>query len=510
MSESHDLLHPVLLKHGFVRQDEVITLEQKARKNKQTLFQYIHQYRLIPDVLLAEACASYYHLPSLSEHLTLAKQNHHTPSIQQESFLLPIRYQEKQTYLGISNPNDLATTNQLNTTRKNAYPIAFVPYNQLRNLQRKDRCALYYNNEHVEPDINELTHFLLSDAIELGASDCHIEPTETHANIRFRIDGLLTFITTLSKEQYLSSTNCIKLKANCDISIKQTPQDGHFYFQTALGFTKECRLCTCPTSQGEKSVIRFLDCDTMITPISNIGLTNENYQLLLKIIQQPQGLILVTGPTGSGKSMTLYSILAQLNAIDKNIVTVEDPIEIEINGINQTQIHLKKNLTFQNMLRTLLRQDPDIIMIGEIRDQETAEIAFHAAQTGHLVLATLHTNSTFDTITRLTSLNISKQQLCETVTLIIAQRLIRTLCVKCSGNSNINCNDCINGYEGRTGVFELLPFNKILKQKILKAKQLSDISENHPIPTLLDDANKKLAAGVTTQAEINRVIAYEN
>ncbi|EKD44847.1 MAG: hypothetical protein ACD_70C00207G0001, partial [uncultured bacterium] len=309
-----------------------------------------------------------------------------------------------------------------------------------------------------------ITHQLLSDAIHRGASDIHFEPYQQHFRVRFRIDGLLREIISLPNQLTDAITSCVKVLAHLDIAIKRMPQDGRLGFRSYLGFFKDCRVNTCPTIHGEKSVVRLLDANTEIRSIEQLGLNKKNQKIILDCIQKPQGLILVTGPTGSGKTITLYTLLNLLNQQHRNITTIEDPVEMQIEGINQTHINTKTGLTFSHTLRALLRQDPDVIMIGEIRDQETAEMAIRAAQTGHLVLSTLHTNSAPEAITRLCHMGIAPFHLCSALTLVIAQRLVRKLCVHCDKG----CTYCTDGFQGRTGIFELMPMSETLKQLIVE------------------------------------------
>src|SRR3990167_11373159 len=280
-------------------------------------------------------------------------------------------------------------------------------------------------NESVIQVVNRL----LQDAILNHASDIHIEPYHQHCRIRFRSDSLLHEVATFPSPLAMQMITRLKIMANLNIAERRLPQDGHISLQNDHKI--DIRISTCPTLFGEKIVLRLLNSSAIKSDIHQLGLTDTQQQLFLNKLKQPQGLILVTGPTGSGKTITLYSALHYLNKPEKNISTVEDPVEIQLPGINQVNINTKINLHFSTVLRTLLRQDPDIIMIGEIRDPETADIAIQAAQTGHLVLSTLHTNSAIETLTRLHAMKILAYNLAGSLSLIIAQRLIRTLCAHC-------------------------------------------------------------------------------
>lgn len=305
----------------------------------------------------------------------------------------------------------------------------------------------YNNIKHSgEQGISRLVQQILETAIKQRASDIHIEAQSEQTLIRLRIDGDLQRASLLPKSLHATVIAKIKILANLDIAEQRLPQDGKFQFNQI-----DCRLSTCPTVHGEKAVIRLLNANQAALALDQLGLTKAQLTLLNQHIHQPQGLILVTGPTGSGKTFTLYSILKTLNQTDKNILTIEDPVEIDLPGVNQVNTHSKIGLSFAHTLRSFLRQDPDIIMVGEIRDFETADIALKAAQTGHLVLATLHTNSSIEAITRLRDMGIPNYLIAHTLSLAIAQRLIK------------KPDDDI----GRTGVFELLPIHVQTRQLIL-------------------------------------------
>ncbi|HDL3289390.1 TPA: type II/IV secretion system protein, partial [Mannheimia haemolytica] len=289
----------------------------------------------------------------------------------------------------------------------------------------------------------------------------------------------------------------VKLLAKLDISETRLPQDGQFHFKTLLAETLDFRVSTLPTHFGEKVVLRLQKNKPTHFDFLDLGFNPTQKANLLNALSQPQGLILVTGPTGSGKSITLYSALSHLNSSEKHILTAEDPIEIEIEGIIQTQVNRGINLDFSQLLRTFLRQDPDIIMLGEIRDEESAEMALRAAQTGHLVLSTLHTNDAPSAVERLLQLGIKEYELKNSLLLVIAQRLLRRVCVKCGG---AGCEHCYQGYKGRIGVYQLL--NR-------SAKNFEKNTACLDFKTLADSAKEKLTEGKTNQAEILRVLGND-
>lgn len=368
-------------------------------------------------------------------------------------------------------------------------------------MQNKD-------NSSEDTAIIEFIDNILHEAVNKRASDIHFEPYQEHYRIRLRIDGLLydSAKTIVNLGSRFSAR--LKIMANLDIAEKRLPQDGRFRLQIA-GKNQDCRLSICPTIFGEKAVVRMLNPINLSLDLDDLGLNFSQREIFYKYTHMPQGLILVTGPTGSGKTFTLYTALSLLNQTTKNISTVEDPVEINLTGINQVEINHKIGINFAKILRALLRQDPDIIMIGEIRDLETAQIAIKAAYTGHLVLATLHTNSAAASLTRLINMGITAFDLANAVSLIIAQRLARKICPKCKKVGTIKCNDCNNGYKGRTAIFEMLPITQDLQELISYNYSQLNLEQKMcalKIPNLREAAMQKVQAGITDIAEVNRVV----
>lgn len=374
---------------------------------------------------------------------------------------------------------------------------------------------------------------ILLDAIKQGASDIHFEPYEQEYRIRYRQDGILHEIATPPGSLAMRITARIKIMSSLDISERRIPQDGGFKMKISKTRSIDFRVSTCPTTSGEKVVMRILDPGSAKLGIEALRFSSIQKEHFIHAIKRPQGMILVTGPTGSGKTVTLYTALNILNTKEVNISTAEDPVEIKVPGINQVNINPKAGLTFSNALRAFLRQDPDIIMIGEIRDLETAEIAVKAAQTGHLVLSTLHTNSAAETLNRLVNMGIATFNVASSVTLIIAQRLARKLCEHCKVlRDDINkpgllelgfaetdleriklykaggCTKCTNGYRGRVGLFEVLPMTKKLGQIIMSGGNSLDIlriAQEEGMITIYQSGLEKVKQGITTIEEVNRV-----
>ncbi|MGD9423658.1 type II secretion system protein GspE [Pantoea sp. NSTU24] len=377
----------------------------------------------------------------------------------------------------------------------------------------------------------EATELILRQALERRASDVHIEPDQGGLRIRLRIDGVLHPLSALPATQPAALLARLKILGGLDIAERRLPQDGQFSLEIA-GKPASFRLATLPIYGGEKAVIRLLHSESAALSLDKLGLPAAQLRLLCAALAQPQGLILVTGPTGSGKTFTLYSGLCALNTPERNLCSVEDPIEIPLAGINQTQIHTKSGLDFNRVLRALLRQDPDVIMVGEIRDAETAEIAVKAAQTGHLVLSTLHTNSTAETLTRLRQMGIPGYLLGPALKLIVAQRLVRRLCPHCRQPAQAvahypaelwpgtlqtwrapGCDHCFSGYFGRLALFELLPVNARLQNAIaadMPLDSLLTLAKQQGLRPLLASGLEAVSRGDTSLEEMQRVIGLDN
>lgn len=370
---------------------------------------------------------------------------------------------------------------------------------------------------------------ILHHAIQQKASDIHIEPHAYGARIRLRVDGVLCVYSELASIESNAICSRFKLLAGVDIAENRRPQDGQLSL-TTQEVDYSFRLATLPTRFGEKVVLRLLETFRGDLQLENLGIPSAQLAVIKKALAAPQGLIIVTGPTGSGKTATLYSALNSLNREESNLCSVEDPIEVVIPGINQTQINLKAGLDFPTILRALLRQDPDILMIGEIRDNQTADIAIKAAQTGHLVLSTLHTNSTLDTLSRLTQMGVVEYLTASALRLVVAQRLVRRLCQQCRVSSPVplpshlvlpshehwlavGCQLCISGYSGRHALFELLPIDLTIKEAIIQRASLHDIRallRERKIESLFEAGIQAVMKGITTYQELLRVVGMDN
>ena len=376
----------------------------------------------------------------------------------------------------------------------------------------------------------KMVDFLFRNSIEMRASDIHIEPFEQEIRIRYRIDGDLRLINTLGIESLAPLVTRIKIMAGLNIAEKRTPQDGRIVMRVG-GYDLDLRVSVLPVVSGEKIVIRILNRSSYEFGRDRLGISAHNIEKLERILRNPHGIVLVTGPTGSGKSTTLYTLLSDLNSEKVNIVTVEDPVEYTLTGINQVNVNTKSGVTFASGLRSILRQDPDIVMIGEIRDEETAQIATRAAITGHLVLSTLHTNDAPATITRLIDMGVEPYLVASSITGVIAQRLVKKICPHCKMPyeaselekhflcvdinqpltlyKGVGCGHCQQtGYIGRTGIYEVMEITKEHREAISKNEGLSTIrqlSEKQGMTLLADECRDLVLNGITTIEELAHV-----
>ena len=472
--------------------------------------------------------------------------------------MLPISTKGNKLFLAASDPTDYGAFENYEFSTGLQCEVVLADYRQIDNLieqlfdathtlklSQEDSDELShlakqdYDNHHPEQGNEDddapiivYINKILRDAIRRGASDLHFEPYDGDYRIRFRIDGVLH---EMANPPYALSTRLaarIKVMSKLDISEKRKPQDGRIKLTISPRNSIDFRVSTLPTMWGEKIVMRVLDSSNATLGIDALGYEEEQKQLYLHALQQPQGMILVTGPTGSGKTVSLYSGLSILNTPERNISTAEDPVEINVKGINQVQINPKAELTFANALRAFLRQDPDVVMVGEIRDLETAEVAIKAAQTGHLVLSTLHTNSAPETITRLLNMGVPAYNVASSVSLIIAQRLARRLCKYCKEPEQLpteelikqgfdansvaqvklyqakGCDQCTDGYKGRVGIYEVLEVSADIAKVIVSGGSSIDIAETAKeagCATLRQSGLRKAAEGITSLSEVNRV-----
>lgn len=455
------------------------------------------------------------------------------------NLLLPIKKDKEKLMVAMADPLDfyaiddlrLATGLQIEPViaSKNDITQAINKYYGFGNQHDQSTMQKEVVNEN-DDSIIRLVDRIFIQAIEQKASDIHIDPYETKMNIRYRVDGLLRTVSTIGKEKQSPVTSRIKIMANLDITETRIPQDGRI--QINLENTRvDLRISTLPTLYGEKIVIRLLDLSQQFLHISQLGFTEENEAKLLHLIEQPTGMVLITGPTGSGKTSTLYTALTRLNDETVNIITIEDPIEYQIEGINQIQVNNNVGLTFASGLRAILRQDPNIIMVGEIRDMETAEIAIRSSMTGHLVLSTLHTNDAASTITRLVDMGIEPYLVASSLTGVVAQRLVRVVCPGCKIayepsekekelfnqmniqldvlHRGVGCESChYSGFSGRIAIHEIIKIDEDVQNLIIKRAPSHEIQRHIQecgTCTLIKDGLLKVSMGLTTVEEVLRV-----
>ncbi|CAB0151151.1 Type II secretion system protein E [Pseudidiomarina piscicola] len=367
--------------------------------------------------------------------------------------------------------------------------------------------------------IIKLINAMLSEAIKEGASDIHIETFEKELLVRFRIDGVLREVIRPNRKLSSLLVSRIKVMAQLDIAEKRVPQDGRISLLIA-GRAVDVRVSTMPSNHGERVVLRLLDKNNARLNLEQLGMTEANRAIFAELIKKPHGIILVTGPTGSGKSTTLYAGLTDINSKDRNILTVEDPIEYAIEGIGQMQVNPRVDMTFARGLRAILRQDPDVVMVGEIRDVETAQIAVQASLTGHLVLSTLHTNTAAGAITRLEDMGVEPFLLSSSLLAVLSQRLVRTLCEECkqpvADDSQecraVGCDTCNHtGYRGRTGIHELLVVDEPIRELVHNGhgEQAIEKHVRKTTPGIRQDGMEKVMQGITTREEVLRVTREE-
>ena len=357
--------------------------------------------------------------------------------------------------------------------------------------------------------IIRMLNALLTQAVRDGASDIHIEPYERHSSVRFRVDGTLREVVQPNRALHAALISRLKIMADLDISEKRLPQDGRISLRLGTRAI-DVRVSTLPNAHGERAVLRLLDKSESKLSLESVGMQGDVLARLEGLITQPHGIILVTGPTGSGKTTTLYAALSRLDAGRSNIMTVEDPIEYELPGVGQTQVNSKIDLTFAKALRAILRQDPDVIMIGEIRDFETAQIAIQASLTGHLVLATLHTNDAASAITRLTDMGVEPFLLSSSLLGVLAQRQVRKYCGHSQGGDHgTGCEHCGHtGYAGRTGVFELLLVTDAIRAQIHNQTAEAEVRAQAlagGMQLMREDGERLVTAGITSREEVLRV-----
>ena len=555
-----------LVADGVISTEQAQTAIRESSKKKIPLVNYLSQTLDIDSYELAEIASSEFGVPLLD----LAALDQRTfpdklvsPALMTKHQAIPVFRRGNRLFIALADPTNIAALDEIKFATGISTEAVVVDQRALSKLLTEildqqdslssemdqlgegsefDLDIIDENTSETEDvdtsavDDTPIVRFVnkvLLDAIKQGASDIHFEPYEQNYRVRFRTDGILREIVKPPKTLAPRLAARIKVMSQMDISERRIPQDGRIQMKLSKNRSIDFRVNTLPTMFGEKIVMRILDPTSAQMGIDALGYDDDQKQLFLEALAKPQGMILVTGPTGSGKTVSLYTGLSILNTDERNISTAEDPVEINMEGVNQVLVNNKVGLDFAEALRSFLRQDPDIIMVGEIRDIETAEIAIKAAQTGHLVLSTLHTNSAAETITRMMNMGVPAYNIASSVSLIIAQRLARRLCKQCSipetevphdalmelgfndemlENATIKravgCEACKDGYRGRVGIYEVVKITKTLANLIMGGDNSIDLDKQARREGFADlrlSALRKAAQGLISLEEVNRV-----
>lgn len=545
---------------GLADHSKVAKAVTDAKLAGQPVVAWLVQHKLVKARKVMELASEQFGLPTFdvnSLNEKLLNKELLSEKIARKHRVLPLAKRGHLLYVGLADPGDQAALNEIKFTTGLAVEAVLVEQDKLDRALDKLYDSLMDKidgmdseslegletentdaQEELEIDavdeapIVRFVNSMLLRAIKMGSSDLHFEPYEHSYRVRFRTDGVLHEVTKqpVSVRDRISAR--LKVMASMDISERRKPQDGRIKLKISPTKSIDFRVNTLPTLWGEKIVLRILDSDSAKLGIDSLGYEPEQKALYLEALAQPQGMILVTGPTGSGKTVSLYTGINIVNTVERNISTAEDPVEINLEGINQVNVNPKQGMDFAQALRAFLRQDPDVIMVGEIRDLETAEIAIKAAQTGHMVMSTLHTNSAAETLTRLRNMGVAAFNLATSVNLIIAQRLARRLCNSCKAvievpkealleegfteqqidtfkvYGPVGCDNCNGGYKGRVGIYEVVKITPKLQEIIMEdgnSLQIDQQMRKEGFNDLRTSALKKVIQGVTSLEEVNRV-----
>ena len=557
-----------LVKHGLLTDAQATVAESTAADLEISLLQHVVDSGLVESNAAAVAAAWEYGLPVIDLEAirvnALPPANDYPVKILQRLDILPLARHGHRLTVAVPYPATLTQLDELQFATGLSVDGVLAPADQLRNtliqyLAQNERSMLE-ELENVDDAVSGLNiiqnadgdevaldkaeqnsedapvvkfvNKILLDAISRGASDIHFEPYETQFRVRFRVDGMLVEVARppFALRDRLAAR--LKIMSRLDISERRLPQDGALKLQLSRTRSIDFRVNSLPTVWGEKIVLRILDPTSAQLGIDQLGFSSKQQEAYENALKKPQGMILATGPTGSGKTVTLYTGINVLNQIERNICTAEDPVEMKVSGINQVNVLPKIGLDFASALRAFLRQDPDVIMVGEIRDLETAEIAIKASQTGHLVLSTVHTNSVAETLTRLANMGVATYNLASSVSLIIAQRLARKLCSRCKVPTKVpdevlikhglkkeeirnatiykavGCKQCTQGYKGRIGIYEVVPITNEMRQLIMRdgnAIEIDQQARREGYPSLYQSCLSRVLDGSTSLDEVNRI-----
>ena len=550
MAEKKRDLRESLVSSGLLTAEQVKAAVEESRRSGDSLVKVILRKKLLDEATIVKFLEEVMGFPrvSLASYLVDQKTlDAVPPAVVKKYGVVPLFLVENTLSVAMVDPFDVkaldevrkrtgfdveamvAAPSDLNQAIIQYYGVAGTLEEVLATVATPEAAAAPVTATEEAP-ITKLVNLVVAQAVDEKASDIHIEPEAKRTRIRYRIDGIMHEVSSPPSHLHSSIISRIKVMARMDIAETRVPQDGRFEFKFE-NRAIDVRVSTFPILYGEVVVLRLLDKQAMIFSLADLGFTEENLAKFKEMYSRPYGIILVTGPTGSGKTTTLYATLQSINSPERNIVTVEDPVEYELPGIRQSQINPKAGLVFANALRSLLRQDPDIILVGEIRDLETSSVAIEAALTGHLVFSTLHTNDAPGALTRLVDMGVEPFLISSSVAGVIAQRLVRKICSNCKVPQEVakdvldhfkdlkdkkltffhgkGCKTCRNtGYKGRTGIFEMLTLNPEIQDLIMKkasSNQVKEVAVRSGMKTLREDGISKVIAGMTTLDEVLRV-----
>ena len=549
-----------LVEDGLVSTENMHIAVTNAKKTNQDIVPYLIENSKLNPLVIAEKISEEFGEPLFD--LSTYDASHILKDIVEDKLItkfriLPIFKRGHLLFVATSNPTNIEAMDAIRFNSKLNIEVIIVEHDKLEKIIEQnyaedstfefdDDLELHVHEENTDQEDNDdgpqedeapivkYINKLLIDAIRMGASDLHFEPYEKVYRVRYRVDGVLRQIATPPLQLANRLASRLKVMSQMDIAEKRIPQDGRIKLKISKSKAIDFRVNSLPTLFGEKIVLRILDPSSAMLGIDALGYEPEQKALFMEALEKPQGMLLITGPTGSGKTVSLYTGLNILNKEDTNISTAEDPVEINLEGINQVNVNNKVGLTFSAALKSFLRQDPDIVMVGEIRDLETAEIAIKAAQTGHMVMSTLHTNSAPETLTRLRNMGVPSFNIATSVNLVIAQRLARRLCSQCKAPVEIpknsllemgfteqdiqhpdfqifqpvGCSECREGYKGRVGIYEVMKVTPEISKIIMEdgnAIQIAEASAKLGFNNLRLSGLKKVMQGVTSLQEVNRV-----
>jgi type IV pilus assembly protein PilB len=547
----------LLLEYNYITQKQLEDALEAQKEMDMRLGQVLTELGYISEEELTDALEMQLKIPrvNLNNHLLNSHLSQYiSENVARRHHAIPYDVEGNTLKVAIQDPTDLVAIENIEVNSGMKVDIAIATHteimnaiNQIYSLVDTDTSEIFesldqYNEINSEPEIDQLrqmvedapivrlTNLIITQALQKQASDIHIEPLKNSLRVRYRVDGILHEELTVPKHSQAALISRLKIIADLDITKRRIPQDGRVQM-TFKSMQIDMRVSTLPTIYGEKVVIRLLNRDDSLLDINKLGFRKENRERFNRLIKKPYGILLATGPTGSGKSTTLFAALSEINSPTKNIVTIEDPVEYQLDGVNQVQANNAAGLTFAKTLRSILRQDPDIVMVGEIRDEETAEIAIRAALTGHLVLSTLHTNDASSALTRLLDMGVPGYLVASTVMGVIAQRLVRKLCPECREAyepgieekkflddqsvtklwrpSGKVCDKCTNGYKGRVAIHEVLEVDSKMEEMIAEGANEPEIeryARENGMASLLTDGKEKLKEGITSYQELVSVI----